>query len=355
MGANGERSYRVTSQNCGDTGDNPQSDVDGNRGADLVLTTDEGSAGSAGMVLLSTWQGFLSPARWWNGAGFGWGGVTPLVGDVNGDRKADYVYLTNEGANGTKAFVALSTGSGLTAPQLWWNGTGYGYGGIKASLGDVDGNRGADLILTTDEGATGSAGMVLLSTWQGFLPPARWWNGTGFGWVGVTPLVGDVNGDRKADYVYLTNEGANGTKAFVALSTGSGLTAPQLWWNGTGYGYGGIKASLGDVDGNRGADLILTTDEGSAGSAGMVLLSTWQGFLPPARWWNGAGFGWGGVTPLVGDVNGDRKADYVYLTDEGSAGTKAFVALSTGSGLAAPQLWWNGTGYGYHGIKAGLR
>lgn len=30
----------------------------------------------------------------------------------------------------------------------------------------------------------------------------------------------------------------------MALSTGSGWGPPQLWWNGTDYGYNGIKASL---------------------------------------------------------------------------------------------------------------
>jgi len=115
-------------------GDSSMSDVDNNRAADLVLTTDEPSGGSAGWVLLSTWQSFLSPAKWWNGSVYGWSGVTPLVRDVNGDRRADFVYLTNEGANGTKAFVALSTGSGWIAPQLWWNGTGWGYSGIKGYL-----------------------------------------------------------------------------------------------------------------------------------------------------------------------------------------------------------------------------
>lgn len=80
MGANGERSFAVTSRNCPGTGDNPMSDVDGNRGADLALTINDPAGGSSGMVLLSTWQSFLPPVRWWNGSVYGWNGVTPLVG-----------------------------------------------------------------------------------------------------------------------------------------------------------------------------------------------------------------------------------------------------------------------------------
>ena len=59
---------------------------------------------------------------------------------------------------------------------------------------DVDHNGCTDLVLTSSE-ATGSAMWSLLSTCQGFLSPAKWLDGTGFGWSGVTPLVGDVNGD----------------------------------------------------------------------------------------------------------------------------------------------------------------
>jgi surface antigen len=329
----------------------PGGDVDGNGCADLVITTNE-AAGFKAFSLLATCNIFLTPQQWLDGPGYGWSGVTPLTGDVNGDKKADYVFLTNEGANGTKAYVALSTGSGFLSPQQWWNGTGVMYSGVKASLGDVDGNGCKDLVVTTNE-ATGSKAFSLLSTCNTFLAPQQWWDGAGYSWSGITPLVGDVDGNGCADLVITTNEGANGTKAFSLLSTCNTFLSPQQWWNGTGVMYSGVKASLGDVDGNGCNDLVITTSE-TTGFKVLSLLATCNTFLAPQQWLDGAGYSWSGITPLVGDVNGDKKADYVFLTNEGANGTKAYVALSTGSGFLSPQQWWNGVGVLYDGVKASL-
>lgn len=336
---------------CSVVGSPARSDVDSNGGSDLFLLSNQ-TAGPTGTTLLSTYSSFIPSQFNWNGAGYNWSTVTPFIGDVNGDQRADYVYLTRDSSGGTKAYVATANSTNFNAPQLWWNGAGWGYNGIKAALGDVDNNGGEDLIITVSK-PTGSDAYVLLSTYGGFMAPQWWWNGTAYGWSGLTPLVGDVNGDRRADYIILTNEGANGTKAFVATSNGSGFGSAQLWWNGAGWGYAGIKPALGDVDRNGGADLVLTTSE-PTGAAAYALLSTYGNFMAPQLWWNGAGFGWSGVTPLVGDVNGDKLADYTFLTNEGANGTKAFVAPSTCTSFSAPQQWWSGS-QAYTGIKAYLR
>lgn len=116
-----------------------------------------------------------------------------------------------------------------------------------------------------------------------------------------------------------------------------------------------MQPNNSDVDGNRGADLIITTAEAGGYFKSFALPSTYEQFLQPQLWLNGSGFGWSGITPLAGDVNGDGKSDYVFLTREASGFIKAFVSKSTGSGFQTPQLWWDGTGYGYDGIKAVLR
>lgn len=336
----------------GANGTSARSDLDNNGGADLFAMVPTQN-GVAGYSLVSTHQSFLNQ-YWWDGTGLGWNGVTPMTGDVNGDKKADLVFLTDEGVNGTKAFVALSNGSGFGTPQLWWTGTDFMFSGIKASLGDVDNNSAEDIVITTNE-ANGSKAFVLFSTWQGFLSPQLWWSDTGISWSGMTPMVGDTNGDKKADYIFLTNEGANGTKAFVAKSNGSsGFNAAELWHNITDMTYSGIKPTIGDVDGNGGVDLILTTNE-TNGSKAFALLSTWQAFLTPQLWWDGTGTSWSGMTPFTGDLNNDKKADYVFMADEGANGTKFFAATSNGSAFAAPQQWAHVVGWGYSGVKTYLK
>jgi surface antigen len=332
-------------------GSSARSDVDKNLGSDLFLVTPNGT-GSSGQTLLSTYVSFIASQFNWNG-GVAWNDVTPMVGDVNGDKRADLVYLTNEGANGTRAYVATANTSGFNPPQQWWNGTGWGYGGIKPTLGDVDGNGGEDLVITTNE-TGGSKAFVLLSTYGTFLSPQLWWDGTGWGWAGITPLVADVDHSGKADYILLSDESGTGTAAHVGTSNGSTFSTLQLWWNGTSWGYSGIKPVVGDVDGNGGADLVIMTNEAS-GFKTFALLSTYGTFLSPQLWYDGAGFGWSGVTPFVGDVNGNKVADLVFITNEGVNGTKAFTALSNRTSFDTPVQWWSNTSLSYSSIKAYLK
>jgi hypothetical protein len=128
------------------------SDVDGNGGADLVVTSAQAGGGSAAMVAVSTYESFWMQPAWWQDPGTGWAGITPLVGDINGDRKADYVFLADAGAEGTRAYVARSTGSGLAPPQLWWNGIGYEYDWIKPTLNWVRAGVGGGRVGTAGPG-----------------------------------------------------------------------------------------------------------------------------------------------------------------------------------------------------------
>jgi hypothetical protein len=157
--------------------------------------------------------------------------------------------------------------------------------------------------------------------------------------------------------MFITNEGANGTNAYYALTTqippqNPTFTSPQLWWTGTGMMYSGIKLASGCVDGDHEADLVFITNEGAYGSKGFLLRST-NTYVE--YWWNGAGLGWGGITPFVGDADGDTKADLVFMTDEGANGTKFFESKSTTIGFATPQQWASVPGWIYAGVKAYLR
>lgn len=337
-------------------------DLDNNLGSDLILTTSEPAGGSAAVAGLSTYQNYWVQPAWWKDMSVGWSGMTPLSGDVNGDRKADYMFMADSG-NGVHLYVSLSNGVAFSSPGLWWNGIGYKYSDIKFMSGDVDGNQATDIIMLIKQPSGETRVEVMLSTWQGFLQPKIWWNGAGYGFDGIKPVVGDVRvtidpvtkkPDMAEDLIIITNEGNYGSKGHVLVSSRSSFVGPQAWWNGAGYGFEGIKPVAGDMDGNGATDLVLVTNEPSGGSAAHVALSTWEGFLPLQTWWRDSGVGWNGITPMIGDVNGDKKYDYAFMADSGS-GTHVYVAQSFGSGLGVPQLWWNGAGYGYKGIKPLLK
>jgi surface antigen len=232
-------------------------------------------------VSLSTGSGFSAP-QGWSGTPF-YGSKATLVGDVNGDGKADLIAVDEGGT-----FVMLSTGSGFSAPQ-GWSGTPF-YGSKATLVGDVNGDGKADLI-AVDEGGT----FVMLSTGSGFSAP-QGWSGTPF-YGSKATLVGDVNGDGKTDLIAVNEIGS-----FVMLSTGSSFSAVQGW---SGERFFGSAATLdGDVNGDGKTDLIAVNEIGS-----FVMLSTGSSFSA-VQGWSGERF-FGSAATLDGDVNGDGKTDLV--------------------------------------------
>jgi hypothetical protein len=325
-------------------------DFDGNNNDDLVLLTQQPGGGVAVNVGKSTGSGYWMQ-QWWVDPYTPFPNATPLAGDVNGDDKADYVYLVAT-ASGTDAWVATSNGTSFNAATRWWNGTGWGYSGIKASLGDMNGDGAEDLVLTTSQPGGGTAVIVALSTQSAFNVLPAWWSDIYTSWANMTPLVGDVTGDKVADYTFITPS-ATGVTAWVLASTKTGLQTPQDWWDGAGWSYTNIKANMGDIDGNHASDIVLTNREPDGSVSLFVGKSTLSGFWVQL-WWYDQYTSWDQMTPFVGNVNGDGNDDYGYITPS-PGGTGAWVLRSTNNQLLPPQVWWNGSGWGYSGIKVAQR
>jgi len=258
--------------------------------------------------------------------------VVEQVGDVNGDGKADVVGFGN-----TAVWVALSTGTGF-GPMSTWS-TNFGASESWTTdhprmVGDVNGDGKADLV-----GFGNAAVLVALSTGNGFAPMSTW--STEFdaseSWTTDHPrMVGDVNGDGKADLVGFGIEGV-----YVALSTGTGFSAMNKW--STDFGNSANNGSwtinnprpVGDVNGDGKDDVVGFGNEGV-----YVALSTGTGFSAMNKWssdfGNSANNGTWTINNLrmVGDVNGDGKDDVV-----GFGNTAVYVALSTGSGFGSMSSW----------------
>lgn len=282
----------------------------------------------------------FSAASTWN-AGFGrntgWTDArTPrTVGDVNGDGLTDIV-----GFNYLGVEVALSTGKAFD--RSGWSQASYPYFGYDPSAGgwikernprmlaDVNGDGLADIV------GFGDKTMVGLSTGAGFQPPAEWnaSDFTGDPWWRQTErlrLIGDVNGDGRADLV-----GFSSTGVIVGISTGGqGDRFDLSKWpqNSGGYAYFTLAQGwrtdthsrlLADVNGDGLADIVGFKD------GVQVALSTGKGFLAPQAW--NPGFSaessppWrAGTTRLLIDVDGDHRADVVGFDRVG-----AKVALNRG-------------------------
>jgi len=174
---------------------------------------------------------------------------------------------------------------------------------------DYDKNGADDLALVTDEPGGGIAVSVGRSTHAGFWMQT-WWQDPYTRWASVTPLSGDVSGDGAADYVYLLPTGTR-AQAWVAKSNAGSYQPAQLWWSAQGWDFNVIKANLGDINGDGAADLVLTYKEPNGTLSVHVGLSTQAGFWMNL-WWYDPYTSWDAMAPLVGDVTGDKVADYTF-------------------------------------------
>jgi hypothetical protein len=251
-----------------------------------------------------------------------WGGFRTLVGDVNGDRRADLIW--NEPAETNRVYVGLGQADGTLRFLPAQDRAEKRWSGFQTFVGDVNGDGRADLIW--NEPAETNRVYVGLGQNDGtlqFLPaqdhPEK-------EWAGFHVLVGDFNGDGRADLVW--NRTQDNNRLYLALGQADGtfqFLPPQ---ERTEQGWSGFQALVGDVNGDGRADLIWN----ETAEHNRIYVGLGQGdgtfqFLPgldhPEK-------GWTGFQALAGDVNGDGRADLIWNAI--SETNRVYVGLGQGDG-----------------------
>lgn len=284
---------------------------------------------------------FGDPVRWLTSpvGDQAWMSSAALFGRVNADKKVDLVLYSF--ARG-EAYVALSDGTRLLAPRLYASGLPkFTETTFEVALADVNGD-GLDDLIIMNHGADNVEGAaiatVALNTGSGFsLPLQAKWNAS---WCASYQrcLAADINGDHKADLVAFTPQ--FGT-VWGTLSTGGAFGANAIWNNFFCI----VKevCALGDVDGDGKADAILFKPLAPGNQKGNVLWarSTGSGFVD-VRYGHGY-FCIDAELCMVGDVNGDGKADIALIKGFGSnaPNLEVLVSLSNGTQFinATPFAW----------------
>ena len=242
---------------------------------------------------------------------------------------------TNNGTNDSDVYVALSTGKQFGAGQKWQD---Y-FCTLQevCAVGDVNGDKKADIIsfVRTNNAANDSDVYVALSTGTAFGAAQKWQDY--FCTLQEVCAVGDVNGDGKADIISFirTNNGAGDSDVYVALSDGTKFGAAQK-----------VRSyfctlqevcAVGDVNGDKKADIIsfVRTNNGIGDSDVWVALSDGTKFGAAQKWQDY--FCTLQEVCAVGDVNGDKKADIISFvrTNHAANNSDVYVALSTGTKFGA--------------------
>ncbi len=182
------------------------------------------------------------------------------------------------------------------------------------AIADMNGDGRGDLIVSM-----GNAYKVLYSTGAGFGAPVslgavkeEWYGDSGAVWP-PHPVVGDLNGDGRADLLIKTSWGYSNKN--VLLSTGSGYVEAN--WPHAQY----EPFAIADMNGDGRGDLIARTNPAGSNNPYqyyVVFYSTGAGFSGPVSLGAAAPEPYGETgrwpSPAVGDLNEDGRADLLIKT-----------------------------------------
>ena len=253
---------------------------------------------------------------------------------VIGAQLIDTAVLTANGSGGYSAAASSGVNTGDTGFGF---GASFTRGGDYFAHGDFNGDGLTDVV-EMFTGSTGGGFLVSFSTGHGgfnsvtaSVPGFGPWLGT----HGAVPIVGDFNGDGKADIALVG--GSGWTTVPVAFSNGDGAftVTNQSVASFPGWASGAnVHAVAGDFNHDGRTDIALVG--GSGWTTVPVAFSNGDGTFNVTNASSPSLAGWAstsGSQVVAGDFNGDGKTDLAVVNHNPSAGwTTVPLGFSNGDG-----------------------
>ncbi|MEU8115105.1 FG-GAP-like repeat-containing protein [Micromonospora sp. NPDC048947] len=201
--------------------------------------------------------------------------------------------------------------------------------GDRMASGDVDGDGRDDIVMAYQHGD----GTFSYYVWRNGNSAARVWYDSGpFGLsrVGGRLVLGDFNGDRKAEPAMAYDQGDGTMRIYRWLSDGDSFNRTSDYDSGPfRLSAVGDRMASGDVDGDGRDDIVMAYQQPD----GTFSYYVWRNGNSAARVWYDSGpFGLRrvGGRLVLGDFNGDRKAEPAMAYDQGDGTMRIYRWLSDG-------------------------
>ncbi|MBW4700450.1 MULTISPECIES: FG-GAP-like repeat-containing protein [unclassified Micromonospora] len=175
--------------------------------------------------------------------------------DLNGDGRDDYLVVGDQGQ--VKAWLNAGTGNAVAWSSIGQVAAGSGPRD-QIRFADVNGDNRDDYLVVGDQGqvkAWLNAGTGNTVSWasQGEVT-------SGFGAAGATVTFADLNGDRRDDYLVLGEYGQ--VRAWINNRGGPGSAWLSRGEIASGVGYPRSQVELAEINGDRRADYLVLDDQG---------------------------------------------------------------------------------------------
>ncbi|MET1231874.1 MAG: SpoIID/LytB domain-containing protein [Candidatus Limnocylindrales bacterium] len=271
--------------------------------------------------------------------------------DLDGDGADELVSLISDGPTSQHIEVRRATGFeyGEVSEGLAWDSDAAGVAfvserdgkpGIQLLAGDFDADYDDDLALVVSGDDPGTGTVQLLRSSKTFFTTITQTYTGAFEPQASRAFAGDVTGDNRADIVLQTTSGGGLAFRVMATTTAAGyeLADPVTWYTGTDLAEPATKAILLDYTRDSRDDLVLAIDA-SPGTVYRGLRSTGKAFSATTIF--SASMAFDRVKLATSDVNHDGRGDVVVYAKppNDAAGTRLYVYRSTGTALAAAEMW----------------